>query len=212
MNQTEITKLVTYIEENLRSSPTAGLEFVDSRLYQARLTSSQNHVVFGRRGAGKTTLANSIKERGDHIDVHLNLEDYKDITFPNIIVRILVAVFEVLLARVCASYRWYRFWCFKAFRVKRQIKDVIPELKDKLLEPDSETQQINTIEEYEQEMGASGGITGLSSSASTRRSHLAEVKREVPVSKINFLRLELPTLFLRKTSRFLFDSAKRAHF
>ena len=86
MNQSEITKLVTCIEENLRASPSSGLPFVDSRHSRSRLLSKQNHVVFGRRGAGKTTLVTSMKESTDHIDIYLNLEDYKP-AFPKIITR-----------------------------------------------------------------------------------------------------------------------------
>ncbi len=60
MNPEEVEKLVTYIEENLRASSSAGLPFVDSRHYRSRLLSKQNHIVFGRRGAGKTSLISSV--------------------------------------------------------------------------------------------------------------------------------------------------------
>ena len=90
MDQKEIAKLVTCIEENLRASPSSGLPFVDTRHSRMRLLSKQNHVVFGRRGAGKTTLVSTLKESSDHIDIYLNIEDYKDITFPNIVIHILV--------------------------------------------------------------------------------------------------------------------------
>jgi len=73
MNQAEIAKLVTCIEENLRASPTSGLPFVDSRHSRTRLLSKQNHVVFGRRGAGKTTLVSSLQESGSHIEIYLNV-------------------------------------------------------------------------------------------------------------------------------------------
>jgi len=73
MNPEEISKLVTYIEENLRASSSVGLSFVDSRHHKTRLLSNQNHVIFGRRGAGKTTLVKATKETENQITIYLNL-------------------------------------------------------------------------------------------------------------------------------------------
>jgi hypothetical protein len=92
VNTNETAKIVTYIEENLRASTSAGLSFVDSRHFRSRLLSKQNHVVFGRRGAGKTSLVSSAQGFDGHVDVYLNLEDYKDITFPNIVIYILLRI------------------------------------------------------------------------------------------------------------------------
>jgi hypothetical protein len=48
--------------------------------------------MFGRRGAGKTSLVSSAQGFDGHVDVYLNLEDYKDITFPNIVIYILLRI------------------------------------------------------------------------------------------------------------------------
>jgi hypothetical protein len=193
MNQKEITKLVTFIEENLRASPTAGLDFVDSRSCQTRVLSKQNHVVFGRRGAGKTSLARSIGRDGGHVDIYLNLDDYKDITFPNIVIRILIELFEFLHKTIKDSRPWYQFWNLEAIKTKRKIDKAIRGLRMYLHEPDTETQQISTKESYQHGLGveASAGASSLRASGSARRDQVLETKREIERSKIEYLRLEL---------------------
>ena len=91
----KVAQLGKYIEENLRASQSAGLKFVDPRYFGQRLMAKQNHVVFGRRGAGKSTLVSSCQKEPATIAIYLNLETYKDITFPNIIVQVfLVSCFR----------------------------------------------------------------------------------------------------------------------
>ena len=107
MGTKQIAILVAYIEENLRASPTSGVPFVDTRHHQERLMLQQNHVVFGRRGAGKTTLAKSTTESKDHLTAYLNLEDYKDITFPNIVIHILVELLALLDEEIGKERPWY---------------------------------------------------------------------------------------------------------
>lgn len=190
MNQTEVTKLVTYIEENLRASPSSGLQFVDSRRYRARLLSKQNHVVFGRRGAGKTCLVSSAKDSADRLDIYLNLEDYKDITFPNIVLHILIEVFNQLGHRIKSAYPWYKL-SLKAFRCRKNIESVCTSLADYLHEPDQETREISTTESYEDELTASAKAQSLSGETKAKRGKSMQVKRSLPKSKIDYLRLEL---------------------
>jgi hypothetical protein len=127
MNAAETARLVTYIEENLRASPTAGLRFVDSRHLKSRLLSKQNHVVFGRRGAGKTSLVRSRSEDSGQLEVYLNLEDYKDITFPNIVIHILLKLFNELGQRIRSDRPlwWLRRGSYSAVkRLDRTLDDL----------------------------------------------------------------------------------------
>lgn len=68
VNKAQATKLLTYLEENLRASRRAGLRFVDPRNYRESVLSRQNHVIFGRRGAGKSTLLASLERLDFHWD------------------------------------------------------------------------------------------------------------------------------------------------
>jgi hypothetical protein len=190
-NSAETAKLVTYIEENLRASLISGLRFVDTRRNQTRLLSKQNHVVFGRRGAGKTSLVRCIADRGEHIDIYLNLEDYKDITFPNIVIHILIELFGKLLEIVCNEYPWYKFWRLDARSAKKRIRETIKILQSYLREPDLQTQHISTRTGSERGLEASAEVRGVTAGARTGREKVSEIQRDVELNKINYLRIEL---------------------
>lgn len=189
MNPVEVEKIVTYIEENLRASSSAGLRFVDSRHSRSRLTSKQNHVVFGRRGAGKTSLVSSTRESNEHIDVYLNLEDYKDITFPNVVIHVLLQLFKLLdekivalpLARLRPEVR----------QIRKRIGIVTSDLESYIYEPDRETQEVNTAQEYEGRAGLSVSTPYAGGEGETSKSSSRQVSRSLPREKIDYLRLEL---------------------
>jgi hypothetical protein len=189
-NTTEISKLVTFIEENLRSSPTAGLRFVDTRQLRSRLILKQNHIVFGRRGAGKTSLIRSVSGTKVIFDLYLNLEDYKDITFPNILIHVLIELFSLLRLRIQSNVPLW--WCRpSALKVRQEIRHLERILQQYVHEPDAETQDITTTEASRGEIKAAleskvGGAGGIA-----RRERSQQVLRKLPKSKIEFLRLEL---------------------
>ena len=53
MENNNLNKLASYIEENLRATINSGMSFIDPKNFRGKLSSKQNHVAFGRRGAGK---------------------------------------------------------------------------------------------------------------------------------------------------------------
>ncbi len=191
MNPAEISKLVTYIEENLRASPSVGLSFVDSRHQKRRLLSNQNHVIFGRRGAGKTTLVNETQETQNQIAIYLNLEDFKDITFPNIVIHILLELFSNLAGRVNKEWPWYSFFNRKERQIYKRFRSICEALRKYLHEPDIETQSVSEKEAYGEELSAKAKTPYASGGAKTKRDKSLEIKRELPKNKIEYLRLEL---------------------
>ncbi len=190
MKATQISKLIVFIEENLRASPAAGMDFVDSRKYRDRLLTKQNHVVFGRRGAGKTTLVNQVSESRDHVSIYLNLEDFKDITFPNILIQILLELLRSLEREISIAHPWYRF-ARRASRVKRHIRVHALSLSDYLHEPDHEIHQVNETASYGQNLGARVQAAGAKGGAEARREKTKSVSRQLAKSKLEFLRIEL---------------------
>jgi hypothetical protein len=191
MNATETAKLVTYIEENLRASPTAGLLFVDSRHLKSRLLSKQNHVVFGRRGAGKTSLVRSTHQDFGHLDIYLNLEDYKDITFPNIVIHVLVKLFRELERHIRSDLR---LWWVRplSMRSLRQLSRIVGDLSEYIHEPDVETQQIETTRGYQRELAAEAKTHAAAGGAKAMQTRSSRVSRTLPKNKIDYLRLEIP--------------------
>lgn len=190
MDQSEITKLVTYIEENLRTSPVAGLQFVDSRKFRTRLISKQNHVIFGRRGAGKTTLAKSIGRSENSIEIYLNLKDFKDITFPSIIIQILVEMFGQLRDKLNEEYRFKIWLNRKAFSTRKEIIETMKVLNTYLYQPDIETQKINTQEQSKTSFSAGVGNKVANVRGSIDEGYTEQISREVSIDKLEFLRLE----------------------
>jgi len=190
MNAAETARLVTYIEENLRASPTAGLRFVDSRHLKSRLLSKQNHVVFGRRGAGKTSLVRSRSDDSAQVEVYLNLEDYKDITFPNIVIHILLKLFHELRLRIRSDRPLWRLRRGSYLAVKR-LGRTLDDLKTYVHEPDIETQAVETSEGSHRELTVGGKGHGVSGAAKSARNSSKKVSRSLPKNKIEYLRLEL---------------------
>ena len=97
MNKTELNKLINYLEENTRADKVSGIEFIDPRNFKEKVRGKQNYVVFGRRGAGKSTLLKTLNKYENSLTIYVNLEDYKDITFPNIIIKVLGAGIHALI-------------------------------------------------------------------------------------------------------------------
>jgi len=102
-NKESLRRLIRYLEENLRASSIAGLDYIDPRDFTNRFLSKQNHVIFGRRGAGKSMLIKSIMDKPDFINISINLEDLKDISFPNIIIKVMQEAYEKIVEEIDKS-------------------------------------------------------------------------------------------------------------
>lgn len=72
--------------------------YIDTSNVLADVSARQNHVVFARRGCGKTLLLHySAKHLPDGVRaVYLNCEDFKRHSFPNVLIEILDALFGEL--------------------------------------------------------------------------------------------------------------------
>jgi hypothetical protein len=191
----EVHKLVAYIEENLRASSLAGLNFIDTRNFKGRLTVRQNHVIFGRRGAGKSSLVKSVCVPAAHVAIRINLEDYKDISFPNILLHVLKASCDELTEAVKARSKWWQY--VAARRLRLRLGKLQTELADLLYEPDQEQRQIHTTESSDKaiafQLSAEQPATSKASvSASDKRHSKKEVSRTVPVDKLARLQIDIP--------------------
>ena len=87
----DIQKVSSFIEENTRASETSGITYIDPRNFKSRIILKQNHIIFGRRGAGKSSLIKTLKENRtkNYLYSYTNLEDLKDVSFPNILIHVL---------------------------------------------------------------------------------------------------------------------------
>jgi ABC-type transport system involved in cytochrome bd biosynthesis fused ATPase/permease subunit len=71
INEAELGKLTTYIEENLRASQNAGMGFIDPKHYKRKMHAKQNHVAYGRRGSGKSSLLSCLSNSNDHFNAYI---------------------------------------------------------------------------------------------------------------------------------------------
>src|ERR1700730_1021271 len=92
----------------------------------------QNHVIFGRRGCGKTLLLHESERRvrGDVRVVYVNCEDYKQHSFPNVLIEILDQLFKELEKNLPG-------WFGKKKRSKDLIHEIRLELEKLKAAPDS---------------------------------------------------------------------------
>jgi len=170
MNRIELDKLITYVEENTRADQVSGIEFIDPRNFKNKVKGKQNYVVFGRRGAGKSTLLKTLKEDSKVLTIYVNLEDFKDITFPNIIIKVLLAFFDDVTSDLNKNRS---FWSsrnyFKTNRIKRKISKISKQLESKLEAPDSydEKNKKITKKEASDSIGLKKGAFNANSSYKT---------------------------------------------
>lgn len=135
----DIQKLTAYIEENTRTSATSGISYIDPRSLKNRVTLKQNHIIFGRRGAGKSSLIKTIKDVTDknYLYAYVNLEDIKDVSFPNILIHVLNSFQQDISSQLINETKFYQF------RKKKKVKKVtkilnlaIEDFKNQIPNPD----------------------------------------------------------------------------
>jgi predicted AAA+ superfamily ATPase len=100
----DLTKLRQIINENLRvqlGGPET-VPYIDVSNALNDIAAKQNHVVFGRRGCGKTLLLHysASKLPGEIRPLYINCEDFKKHSFPNVLIEILDALFAELEANL----------------------------------------------------------------------------------------------------------------
>jgi hypothetical protein len=95
---TKVESLRRIVQENIRvqRGGSETIDYVDVSRALADIMARQNHVIFGRRGCGKTLLLETAKQKviGTTKVVYINCEDYKQHSFPNVLIEILDAIFE----------------------------------------------------------------------------------------------------------------------
>ena len=122
---TSVQELRTIVQESLRvqrDSPDP-VDYIDAANAVSDAVARQNHVIFGRRGCGKTLLMHfsARKVRADVRVVYVNCEDYKQHSFPDVLIEILEQLFRELEQNLPG-------W----FGKKRQSRELIQEIRNEL--------------------------------------------------------------------------------
>ena len=155
----KLTKLRELTTESLRVQRGGGETItyvnVGHALEDAR--SRQNHVIFARRGCGKTLLLHDSARQlpPDIKAIYLNCEDFKRHTFPNVLIEILSALFREIEKNLTG-------WFGRKAKSRQLIHQIIAKLQTMRHEPDTEDEDVKRTlsTETAREGRASGGLHG----------------------------------------------------
>ncbi|PTX62888.1 hypothetical protein C8N46_102288 [Kordia periserrulae] len=192
MDNKELNKLITYLEENTRADKVSGIEFIDPRNFKEKVRGKQNYVVFGRRGAGKSTLLKTLNKYDKSLTIYVNLEDYKDITFPNIIIKVLVTFYREISRKLNNEKSFFKKRnYFKTRKLVTKIKKHVLSLNTKLVEPDSykERKKQTKKSSSEDSVGASTNPISVKSMYSSSLEFESEYSWEI--DKLNELKTSI---------------------
>ncbi|AUC16700.1 hypothetical protein BTO06_16780 [Tenacibaculum sp. SZ-18] len=195
MELIEIQKLIRYIEENTRADKVSGIKFIDPRNFKSKIQGKQNYVVFGRRGAGKSTLLKTLISQRENFSIYVNLEDYKDITFPNIIIKVLVRFFEGSIKKLDKDISFWQFKKWKGkIRLKKNLKKLVVYLNKKIASPDS----IDERRKYKTTQQDAGNISGkaldIGVALSSSESAESEIEHQWKIDKLNELKTSIDNI------------------
>lgn len=120
-----VRSLRRLIQENTRIQKGAKIEidYVDVTHALSDASTRQNHVIFGRRGCGKSLLLEKVRKGlpSQIRAIYINCEDYKHHTFPNVLIEILDAVFAEIEQHLGG-------W----FGKKKELRELVNQLRDEL--------------------------------------------------------------------------------
>ncbi len=125
VTESQLDSLRTIITENLRVEGATSPDhaYVDVGHALAKAKARQNHAIFGRRGCGKSLLLFESAKRADRQTktIYLNCEDFKNHSFPNVLIEILDGIFRELERHLTA-------W----FGRKRKCRELIINIREEL--------------------------------------------------------------------------------
>lgn len=152
------------ITENLRiqKGGVATIAYVDVSNAMTDVTARANHVVFARRGCGKSLLLHQSADETDSTIacVYLNCEDFKKHTFPNVLIEVLDQIFDTLEKHLTG-------W----FGRKRRSRVIIEEIRKTLSEL---RKRADEREQTVRESASDGATTSVD--ASVKLGTLGEIK------------------------------------
>lgn len=207
----KLSELRTIITENLRvQKDSSSMNYVDMGHTVGDILARQNHTIFGRRGCGKTLLLHyaSTQLPPDRCVIYLNCENFKQHSFPNVLI-------EILIALVKSLKRNARGWFGRKRRIGELLDEIECGLSDMQVSPDNVEENVEAIDEYKNEDRASleSGISStewqLKTIFGTISTKLGRLKREYREKreKIESLNLFLPR-FKENLSEFFELSTK----
>ncbi len=192
---TQVERLRRVVQESIRvqRGGSETIEYVDVTRALADAVTRQNHVVFGRRGCGKTLLMQTAQQRVDPDIrvVYINCEDYKQHSFPNVLIEVLDALFAELEKNLTGWFGRKK----KSRDLIWQIREDLSKLKEGADETDFDVKKTNSAGTSDAvDASLSSEILKVGAKASSERRAALEQEYRYHDSKIQRLNLLLPKL------------------
>lgn len=190
-------QLLTRLDELVRWRPGEPGQYVNPHDHLDRIRASANHIIQGRRGSGKTRLLDELArlpaKKSPTTVIPVGMEDYKLLTYPDILIQILLAFLDRFRERLkpapeLLSAAWWKHYfepiihplgAFRTWRsaqrLTQRVDTLVADLDD--LYSQSEVRTAEYAEEAEsEEQSRRGGSArtnfgGVSSEASRRDAH-----------------------------------------
>jgi len=120
----EVLRLVNLVKDSFRIRPNHKPDYVDVSGHLDRFRSNQHQIVFGRRGSGKSCLfvhfLNDKDANNGILPIYIEGDEFKRLTYPDLLVRLLLRIFENMPS---ADQSWRR-WLRSPNLVQRNIDDL----------------------------------------------------------------------------------------
>lgn len=196
MDNLNLKKIIT---ENLRiqKAGAPSIQYIDATNALENVGAKANHVIFARRGCGKTLLLETSAKKlpADTIAVYLNCEDYKNHSFPNVIIEVLDGVMNEVENKISGFFSLFG----KMKKAKNIISNIRAELSKLKERPDEQQEQVKETSQHEEgtnaQMGTMGnGLLDLSAKATDSVKAGIEKTYKVYDKKIEKLNHILPNL------------------
>jgi GTPase SAR1 family protein len=98
LESSSVDTLITMIEESTRSTRDGVRYFIEPAVgTEARASSRRHHIIFGRRGSGKSSLLNKVlmESQSDRRPiVYIDMETFKAHSYPDVLISVLLSIFE----------------------------------------------------------------------------------------------------------------------
>ncbi|MDH2357424.1 hypothetical protein QCM80_43780 [Bradyrhizobium sp. SSUT112] len=150
----KLAKLRQLITEGLRVQlGSEAITYINVGHSMQDISARQNHTVFARRGCGKTLLLHdSRKQLSPEIKaIYLNCEDFKQHTFPNVLIEILSSLFSEIESHLSG-------WFGRKARTKEIIRGILEKLKTMHREPDTHDEEVKHKVGDENSIGGELGV------------------------------------------------------
>jgi hypothetical protein len=155
VDQKKLARLRQLITEGLRVQlGNEAITYINVGHAMEDVSARQNHTVFARRGCGKTLLLHdSAKALPDEVKaIYLNCEDFKQHTFPNVLIEILSSLFSEIDSHLSG-------WFGRKARTKEIVKGIRSRLKSMHRSPDTHDEVVTQTMAAEIASGAEAGFS-----------------------------------------------------